>query len=63
MPAESMFFQEGSNKQVVAATRSTERLTPSQSVTAAERCVPGYRFLGVFTLYSLISVEKWMKSL
>ena len=24
---------------------------------------PGYGLLGVFTLYSLISVEKWMKSL
>ena len=41
--------------------------TPAESMFFQERCkhaaYKGYGSFGVFTLYSLISVEKWMKSL
>ena len=44
----------------IHASNSEDSVGPRQRQSAAQ---PTYGVLGVFTLYSLISVEKWMKSL
>lgn len=57
-PAESMLFHERCKHTGRYCYSPTAGLTTSGSATVAERRALGYGFLGVFTLYSLISVEK-----